>query len=140
MAKKLLNEEIKEFTDLDKLEVDKYINDKSKSEIKLTSKNNKYENENKNTFGENFITNMRLIGLMTKIKEHIDINKIDVKILFEKYDKKKVGKISIKEFISLFNELNIPEISEDDIDYIMICLDVNKDGKLPYKEFLSLLE
>ena len=77
---------------------------------------------------------------MTKIKEHIDINKIDVKILFEKYDKKKVGKISIKEFISLFNELNIPEISEDDIDYIMICLDVNKDGKLPYKEFLSLLE
>ena len=31
-------------------------------------------------------------------------------------------------------------MTEDDIEYIIISIDVNKDGKLPYKEFISLLE
>ena len=83
---------------------------------------------------------MRLINLMTKIKEHIDNNKIEIKKLFEKYDKNNNGFLAIKEFRNLFSELNIEEMTEDDINYIIICLDVNKDGKLIYKEFVSLLE
>ena len=145
IAKILLDGKIKEFSDLDKLYVDKYMNDKSKNNIKLNQK--KEENENINSFRKNFITNMRLIHLMSEIKEHInknninnEMNKIDIKKIFEKYDKNKIGKISIKEFINIFKELNIQEMTEDDIEYIIISIDVNKDGKLPYKEFISLLE
>ena len=77
---------------------------------------------------------MRLIHLMSEIKEHInknninnEMNKIDIKKIFEKYDKNKIGKISIKEFINIFKELNIQEMTEDDIEYIIISIDVNKD-------------
>ena len=148
IAKRLLNGEIKEFTDLDKINADKYLNDSNITDIKLSknnninnsNKNNNNDKENKNSFGKNFITNMRLINLMTKIKEHIDNNKIEIKKLFEKYDKNNNGFLAIKEFRNLFSELNIEEMTEDDINYIIICLDVNKDGKLIYKEFVSLLE
>ena len=77
---------------------------------------------------------------MSKIKDTIDNNKIDIKIIFKKYDKNNVGKLSIKEFINLFKELNVPELTIDDIEYLLICLDTNKDGELLYKEFVSLLE
>ena len=84
---------------------------------------------------------------MSEIKDHIDKsnaindkNKINIKTIFEKYDKNKIGKISIKEFTNIFKELNIPEMTEDDMEYLIICLDLNKDGKLPYNEFISLLE
>jgi len=149
IVKRLLNGEIKEFTDLDKLYVDKYINDNTNKDIRLNQKNNQdnNENENINNFQKNFITNMRLIHLMSEIKDHIDKsnaindkNKINIKTIFEKYDKNKIGKISIKEFTNIFKELNIPEMTEDDMEYLIICLDLNKDGKLPYNEFISLLE
>ena len=149
IVKRLLNGEIKEFTDLDKLYVDKYMNDNSNKDIRLNQKNNQdnNENENINNFQKNFITNMRLIHLMSEIKDHIDKsnaindkNKINIKTIFEKYDKNKIGKISIKEFTNIFKELNIPEMTEDDMEYLIICLDLNKDGKLPYNEFISLLE
>ena len=149
IVKRLLNGEIKEFTDLDKLYVDKYINDNSNKDIRLNQKNNQdnNENENINNFQKNFITNMRLIHLMSEIKDHIDKsnaindkNKINIKTIFEKYDKNKIGKISIKEFTNIFKELNIPEMTEDNMEYLIICLDLNKDGKLPYNEFISLLE
>ena len=149
IVKRLLNGEIKEFTDLDKLYVDKYINDNTNKDIRLNQKNNQdnNENENINNFQKNFITNMRLIHLMSEIKDHIDKsnaindkNKINIKTIFEKYDKNKIGKISIKEFTNIFKELNIPEITEDDMEYLIICLDLNKDGKLHYNEFISLLE
>ena len=84
---------------------------------------------------------------MSEIKDHIDKsnaindkNKINIKTIFEKYDKNKIGKISIKEFTNIFKELNIPEMTDDDMEYLIICLDLNKDGKLPYNEFISLLE
>ena len=90
---------------------------------------------------------MRLIHLMSEIKDHIDKsnaindkNKINIKTIFEKYDKNKIGKISIKEFTNIFKELNIPEMTDDDMEYLIICLDLNKDGKLPYNEFIYLLE
>ena len=149
IVKRLLNGEIKEFTDLDKLYVDKYMNDNSNKDIRLNQKNNQdnNENENINNFQKNFITNMRLIHLMSEIKDHIDKsnaindkNKINIKTIFEKYDKNKIGKISIKEFTNIFKELNIPEMTDDDMEYLIICLDLNKDGKLPYNEFISLLE
>ena len=138
VAKRIIDKEIKEFTELDLLEINKDKN----NNIKLSQRHNKNkidENENKNSFGKNFITNMRLINLMSQIKEHIDNNKIDLKIMFDKYDKNKIGKISINEFTNIFKELKVPEIEKEDIDYMLICLDVNKDGKLPYKEFISLL-
>jgi len=138
VAQRIINEEIKEFTELDLLEIN---NDKNNN-IKLSQRHNKNkndENDNKNSFGKNFITNMRLINLMSQIKETIDNNKIDLKIMFDKYDKNKIGKISINEFTNIFKELKVPEIEKEDIDYMLICLDVNKDGKLPYKEFISLL-
>jgi len=149
IVKRLLNGEIKEFTDLDELYVDKYMNDNSNKDIRLNQKNNQdnNENENINNFQKNFITNMRLIHLMSEIKDHIDNsnaindkNKINIKTIFEKYDKNKIGKISIKEFTNIFKELNIPEMTDDDMEYLIICLDLNKDGKLPYNEFIYLLE
>ena len=139
IAERILNKEIKEFAELDLLEINKDKN----NNIKLSQRHNKNkiddDGENKNSFGKNLITNMRLINLMSQIKEHIDKNKINLKIMFDKYDKNNKGKISVKEFKNIFNELNVPEFKKDDIDYILICLDVNKDGKLPYKEFVSLL-
>ena len=39
------------------------------------SNNKKNSNENRNTFGKNLVTNMRLINLMAKIKDTIDTNK-----------------------------------------------------------------
>jgi len=83
---------------------------------------------------------MRLINLMAKIKDTIDTNKIDIKKLFEKYDKNNKGKLSIKEFVNLFKELNVQKLDGKDIEYLLICLDTNKDGELLYKEFLALLE
>ena len=139
IAERILKEEIKEFAELDLLEINKDKN----NNIKLSQRHNKNkiddDGENKNSFGKNLITNMRLINLMSQIKEHIDKNKINLKIMFDKYDKNNKGKISVKEFKNIFNELNVPEFKKDDIDYLLICLDVNKDGKLPYKEFVSLL-
>ena len=139
ISERILKKEIKEFAELDLLEINKDKN----NNIKLSQRHNKNkiddDGENKNSFGKNLITNMRLINLMSQIKEHIDKNKINLKIMFDKYDKNNKGKISVKEFKNIFNELNVPEFKKDDIDYILICLDVNKDGKLPYKEFVSLL-
>ena len=152
LAKKILNGDIKEFSQLNESKINKYLDESSNTSIidnnngnNLNIKNNnnrnkKSSNENKNTFMKNFITNMRLINLMAKIKDTIDTNKIDIKNLFKKYDKNNVGKLSIKEFINLFKELNVPELTIDDIEYLLICLDTNKDGELLYKEFVSLLE
>ena len=86
---------------------------------------------------------MRLINLMTSIKKIVKNNKIEIKKIFEKYDKKEKGVLSVKEFIQVFKELGLPEETEkekDDIDYLLICLDTNKDGELHYKDFESMLE
>ena len=144
LAKKILNGELKELTDLNASKINKELNEShinnNKSSISNINNGNNKDNENKNSFGKNFITNMRLINLMRQIKEEIDTNKIDIKNIFVKYDKNNTGKLSVKEFTNLLNELNVPELTEDDIDYLLICLDTKKDGKLLYKEFVSLLE
>ena len=144
LAKKILNGELKELTDLNASKINKELNEShinnNKSSISNINNGNNKDNENKNSFGKNFITNMRLINLMRQIKEAIDTNKIDIKNIFVKYDKNNTGKLSVKEFTNLLNELNVPELTEDDIDYLLICLDTKKDGKLLYKEFVSLLE
>ena len=137
-VKRLLGGEIKEFTDLDKLDVDKYIKD-NKNDIKLSINNNK-SNENGISFRKNLLTNVRLIYLISSIKECINKNKFDIKKFFEKYDKNKTGKILIKDLLKLFTELNMEEISEEDKEYLIICLDINRDGNIPYKELVSLLE
>ena len=146
LAKKLLDGKIKDFAQLNESNIKKNL-DESNNNIIVENNNNlriknnnKNSSENKNTFGKNFVTNMRLINLMAKIKDTIDTNKIDIKKLFEKYDKNNKGKLSIKEFVNLFKELNVQKLDGKDIEYLLICLDTNKDGELLYKEFLALLE
>ena len=153
MAKKLFSGKIKEYAELDKLEVDKYLDDSKidgNNDIILNQKNNKNKNGDKDSkisFGKMFITNMRLINLMSKIKEFIDNNnsssnnnKIEIKKIFEKSDKNKIGFLSCKEVRNILTGLNIPDMIEEDIDYIIISLDIEKNGQLAYKGFVSLLE
>ena len=82
---------------------------------------------------------MRLLNLLSLIKQEIIKNDINLEELFNQLDKKKNGKLSFNEFKKLFKNLNIEDIKEEDITYIMIYLDTNKDGNLQYKEFLNLL-
>ena len=82
---------------------------------------------------------MRLLNLLSSIKQEIIKNNINLEELFNQLDKKKNGKLSFNEFKKLFKNLNIEDIKEEDITYIMIYLDTNKDGNLQYKEFLNLL-
>ena len=148
LAKKILDEKIKDFTQLNESNIKKYLDESNNNivennnnlKIKNNNNNKKNSNENRNTFGKNLVTNMRLINLMAKIKDTIDTNKIDIKKLFEKYDKNNKGKLSIKEFINLFKELDVQKLEGKDIEYLLICLDTNKDGELLYKEFVTLLE
>ena len=147
LAKKILDEKIKDFTQLNESNIKKYLDEsnnnivENNNNLKIKNNNNKKNsNENRNTFGKNLVTNMRLINLMAKIKDTIDTNKIDIKKLFEKYDKNNKGKLSIKEFINLFKELDVQKLEGKDIEYLLICLDTNKDGELLYKEFVTLLE
>ena len=148
IVKAIFSGKIKEFTDLDKLDVDKFMKNGDEEGYK-TDKNKKREKTlNKDniiseSFGDNFVTNMRLINLMTSIKKIVKNNKIEIKKIFEKYDKKEKGVLSVKEFIQVFKELGLQEETEkekDDIDYLLICLDTNKDGELHYKDFESMLE
>ena len=45
-----------------------------------------------------------------------------------------------KEVRNILTGLNIPDMTEEDIDYIIISLDIEKNGQLVYKGFVSLLE
>ena len=132
IAKKILDGEIKEFVQLDKLKVDKYMDSNNTSKLS----NGK---EKKKKLGEELKKDMRLLELLSMIKEQINNNKMNIKELFDQLDKNKNGSLSFKEFKKLFTKLNIDEINEEDIIYIMSHLDSNKDGKLQYKEFLNLL-
>ena len=132
IAKRILDGEIKEFVQLDKLKIDKYMDSNNASKIS----NGK---EKKKKLGEELRKDMRLLELLSMIKEQINNNKINIKELFDQLDKNKNGRLSLKEFKKLFIKLNIKEINEEDITYIMSHLDSNKDGKLQYKEFLNLL-
>lgn len=132
VAKKILNGEITEFVQLDKLKVDKYMDSNNASKI-----NNGKEKKKK--LGEELSQDMRLLELLSMIKEQIIENDINIKELFDQLDKNKNGRLSFKEFKKLFTKLNIEELNEEDILYIMSHLDSNKDGKLQYKEFLNLL-
>jgi Ca2+-binding EF-hand superfamily protein len=132
VAKKILDKEIKEFVQLDKLKVEKYMDSNNASKIS----NGK---EKKKKLGEELKKDMRILELLSMIKEQINYNKINIKELFEQLDKNKNGRLSFKEFKKLFTNLNIEKIKEEDITYIMSHLDSNKDGKLQYKEFLNLL-
>ena len=67
-------------------------------------------------------------------------NKIEIKKIFEKSDKNKIGFLSCKEVRNILTGLNIPDMTEEDIDYIIISLDIEKNGQLVYKGFVSLLE
>ena len=132
-AKKILNGEITEFVQLDKLNADKYIESNNNSKI-----NNKKEKNNKN-LEEGLLQDMKLLELLSTIKEQIIENKIDLKELFKQLDKNKNGRLSLKEFKKIFEKLNIEEMNEEDIIYIISHLDSNKDGKIQYKEFLNLM-
>ena len=131
-VKKILDGEIKEFNQLDKIEVDKFS---GSNNSKINKKNEKV---NKN-LGEGLMQDMRLLELLSIIKEEIVKNKIDIKELFDKLDKNKNGKLSLGEFKKLFINLKIENVNENDITYIMSYFDINKDGKLQYQEFLSLM-
>ena len=133
IVKKLFNGEIKEFTDLDKLEIDRGLENNNSLKI-----GKKKEKKNK-TLDEALSQDMRLLNLLSLIKQEIIKNDINLEELFNQLDKKKNGKLSFNEFKKLFKNLNIEDIKEEDITYIMIYLDTNKDGNLQYKEFLNLL-
>jgi Ca2+-binding EF-hand superfamily protein len=132
IAKRILDGEIKEFVQLDKLKIDKYMDSNNASKIN-------HEKEKKKKLGEELRKDMRLLELLSMIKEQINKNKINIKELFDQLDKNKNGRLNLKEFKNLFTKLNIEEINEEDIIYILSHLDSNKDGKLQYKEFLNLL-
>ena len=131
-VKKILDKEIKEFTQLDKLEVDKYI------ETNSNLKNKKNEKLNKN-LGEGLNEDMRLLELLSIIKKQLEDQNYDIKDFFKRLDKNKNGVLSFKEFKKLFTNLQLEDISEDDIIHIISYLDTNEDGKLQYKEFLNLM-
>jgi len=132
IAKRILNGDIKEFVQLDKLKVDKYMDSNNASKIS----NGK---EKKKKLGEELSQDMRLLELLSMIKDQINKNNINIKELFYQLDKNKNGRLSLKEFKKLFTKLNFEDIGKEDITYIMSHLDSNKDGKLQYKEFLNLL-
>ena len=75
-----------------------------------------------------------------KKDEHESDNKNEIKKLFEKSDKNKIGFLSCKEVRNILTGLNIPDMTEEDIDYIIISLDIEKNGQLVYRGFVSLLE
>ena len=131
-TKKLLDGKITEFTELDKIEVDKYM--ESNNSVKINKKKEKNQNNNKE-----FTLDMKLIGLLSDIKEKISKKDIDIKELFKKLDKNNNGKLSLKEFKKLFTMIEIEDIEEKDINYILLSFDTNNDGKLQYKEFLNLM-
>ena len=133
IVKKLFNGEIKDFTDLDKLDINRALENNNSLKI-----SNKKEKNNK-TLDEALTKDMRLLNLLSLIKQEIIKNNINLDELFNQLDKKKNGKLSFNEFKKLFDKLIIENINEEDIAYIMIHLDTDKDGNLQYKEFLNLL-
>ena len=132
IVKKLFSGKIEDFSELDKLEVDKYVENNNS----FSSNINKDKNEN---IKKDLALDMRLIGLLSNVKEQITKRNIDINELFKQLDKNNNGKLSLKEFKKLFKMLNIEDISENDIHYIIISFDLNNDGKLQYKEFLNLM-
>ena len=117
----------------DKKEIEKFSESNNNMKIyKIREKINK-------NFGKILLQDMRLLELLSIIKEEILKKNIDIKELFHKLDKNKNGKLSLREFKKLFTTLKIENINEEDITYVMSYFDINKDGKLQYQEFLSLL-
>ena len=130
-VKKLLNGEIKDFHELDKIEVDKFIQDKKN----ITNK--KFEDKNK--FNQGLAQDMKLLEILSQIKEQIIKKKIDIKDLFNELDKNKNGELSLDEFKKLFTKLDLQDIKDDDMFCILAYIDTNEDSKLKYKEFMNLL-
>ena len=129
-VKRLLNGEIKDFTELDKIKVDEFIH--SKNNLKK-----KYEDKKK--LNQGLMQDMRLLEIISEIKEQITKKKIDIKKLFDELDKNKNGELSLEEFKKIFKKLDLEEINDEDIFYIITYIDTNEDSKLQYKEFMDLL-
>ena len=115
LAKKILGGQIKEFIELDKIDIDK--NTETNDVLKIGKKKNIEKNK---TLNEGLSEDMRLIELLSEIKEFIKNNDINIK--------------------TLFDELYIVDINDKDIIKISSYLDSNQDGKIQYKEFLKLLD
>ena len=82
---------------------------------------------------------MKLLEILSQIREQIIKKKIDIKDLFNELDKNKNGELSLDEFKKLFTKLDLQDIKDDDMFCILSYIDTNEDSKLKYKEFMNLL-
>jgi len=135
LVKKLLKGEIKEFIQLDKLDIEK--NTEKKDILNIGKKKKK---EIKKNLNDGLTQDMRLLEIFSEIKEKISKNNIDIEELFNELDKSKNGKLSFEEFKKIFIKIDIEDINNEDIYNIISHLDSNEDGKIQYKEFLNLLK
>lgn len=76
--------------------------------------------------------------LLDLIKTLVINQKLDLKKVYEKFDNKGIGKLDIDRLGSILRIID-KKLTDDEISFIFLKLDVDNKGFLSYKDFLSVI-
>lgn len=85
-----------------------------------------------------FFLSENALKALTELQEIIQKNGIDLKKVFNNFDKTKDNKLDKKEFTKLINVIN-NNLNEKDVEEIFGRFDVNGDNSITYEEFYEYL-
>ena len=108
--------------------------------INFSKKKKKKNDDGMDKLSYGILTNFRLKEILSIINTNIKEKNIDVNDLMKKYDKNSTGLIGNSEFNEFIISLDIPEINNDDIDYLKKFLEIDEKSKIKYKDFINIIK
>ena len=103
---------------------------------KINLQNLKFEKENffKEYAESNLLKKIMLLYIASRLEENEILN---LKNFFKAFDKDNNGQIDYKEFKQGLMELNINNLTKDEIKNVFANIDVDHNGRIDYTEFIA---
>ena len=103
---------------------------------KINLQNLKFEKENffKEYAESNLLKKIMLLYIASRLEEN---EILDLKNFFKAFDKDNNGQIDYKEFEQGLMELNINNLTKDEIKNVFANIDVDHNGRIDYTEFIA---
>ena len=103
---------------------------------KINLQNLKFEKENffKEYAESNLLKKIMLLYIASRLEEN---EILDLKNFFKAFDKDNNGQIDYKEFKQGLMELNINNLTKDEIKNVFANVDVDHNGRIDYTEFIA---
>jgi calcium-dependent protein kinase len=103
---------------------------------KINLQNLKFEKENffKEYAESNLLKKIMLLYIASRLEEN---EILDLKNFFKAFDKDNNGQIDYKEFKQGLMELNINNLTKDEIKNVFANIDVDHNGRIDYTEFIA---